>query len=83
MSFSRAFRRAAAAAVLAAAAALVWGESDEAAVVRAQQPSVVCDRDWNNAVTGRVNCFVDPRTATGHAVPPPGGSVTNVGNFQT
>ena len=82
MSFSRAFRRAGAAAVLAAGGALVWGESDEAAVVRAQQPAVVCDRDWRGAVTGRVNCFVDPRTATGHPVPPPGGSVTNVGNFR-
>ena len=82
MSFSRAFRRAGAAAVLAAAAALVWGESDEAAVVRAQQPAAVCDRDWRGAVTGRVNCFVDPRKATGHPVPPPGGSVTNVGNFR-
>ena len=83
MSLSRTFRRAGAAAVLAAAAVLVWGESDEASVARAQQPPVICDRDWNSAVTGRVNCFVDPRTATGHAVPPPGGSITNVGNFQT
>ena len=83
MSFARTFRRAGAAAVLAAAAALVWGQSEEAAVARAQQPGAVCDRDWRGAVTGRVNCFVDPRTATGHSVPPPGGSVTNVGNFQT
>ena len=71
MSFSTTFRRAGAAAVLAAAAALAWGKSDEAAVARAQQPGVVCDRDWRGAVTGRVNCFVDPRTATGHS----GGSV--------
>ena len=82
MSFTRTLRRAGGAAVLAAAAALVWGESDEAAVVRAQQLDVVCDQDWSTAVTGRVNCFVDPRTATGHPVPPPGGSVTSVGNFQ-
>ena len=82
MSFGRAFRRACAAAVLAAAAALVWGGSDEAAVVLAQQPGVACDQDWSRVVTGRVNCFVDPRTAPGHPVPPPGGSVTNVGNFR-
>ena len=82
MRFAGTFRRASAAAVLAAAAVLVWGESDEVAVVRAQQPAVVCDQDWSAAVTGRVNCFVDPRTATGHPVPPPGGSVTSVGNFQ-
>ena len=87
MSLSRTLRRTGVAAVLAAAAALVWGESDEAAVVRAQQPSVVCDQDWTSAVTGRVNCFVDSagrgrRLRLRHPVPPPGGSVTNVGNFQ-
>ena len=87
MRFAGTFRRASAAAVLAAAAALVWGESDEAAVVRAQQLAVVCDQDWNTAVTGRVNCFVDSagrgrRLRRRHPVPPPGGSATNVGNFQ-
>ena len=82
MRFAGTFRRASAAAVLAAAAALVWGESDEVAVVRAQQPAVACDQDWSAAVTGRVSCFVDPRTATGHPAPPPGGSVASVGSFQ-
>ncbi len=87
MRFARTFRRASAAAVLAAAAAFVWGESDEAAVVRAQQLAVVCDQDWSTAVTGRVNCFVDSagrgrRLRRRHPVPPPGGSATNVGNFQ-
>ena len=51
-------------------------------MVLAQQPGVACDRDWSGAVTGRVNCFVDPRTATGHSAPPPGGSAANVGNFR-
>ena len=87
MRFAGTFRRASAAAVLAAAAALVWGESDEAAVVQAQQLAVVCDQDWSTAVTGRVNCFVDSagrgrRLRRRHPVPPPGGSATNVGNFQ-
>ena len=87
MRFAGTFRRASAAAVLAAAAVLVWGESDEAAVVQAQQLAVVCDQDWSAAVTGRVNCFVDSagrgrRLRRRHPVPPPGGSATNVGNFQ-
>ena len=83
MSFSRTCRRVGAAAGAALAAAVWWGESDEAGVVRAQLPSVVCDQDWRGgAVTGRVSCFVDPRTATSHPVPPPGGSASNVGNFR-
>ena len=82
MSLARTFRRAGAAAFLAAAAVLVWGESDEAAVVRAQPPDVVCDQDWGGAVSGRVNCFVDPRRSPGHVVPPPAGNAANVGNFR-
>ena len=78
MSFARTFRRA----VVAAVAVLVWGESDEAAVVRAQPPDVVCDQDWSGAVSGRVNCFVDPRESPRYRVPPPAGNAANVGNFR-